>query len=119
MAAHVAGKDDVLVRAAPPLKETEDWRWFLRGEETQDVLGALRRHGRTGRPLGLPRFPERPENRPGRLLRRQKPARSPSEISKVSPQHQSELRSSVKPERSLHLGQRRFCVYSAYRPGAP
>jgi putative transposase len=59
MAAHVAGKDDVLVRAAPLVKETGDWRRFLRGKEAEDVLRSLRRHGRTGRPPGSPRFLER------------------------------------------------------------
>jgi hypothetical protein len=38
MAAHVAGKDDVLVRAAPLLNEIGDWRSFLRGEGTAQVL---------------------------------------------------------------------------------
>jgi hypothetical protein len=38
MAAHVAGKDDVLVQAAPLLKEIGDWRWLLRGEEAAHVL---------------------------------------------------------------------------------
>jgi len=77
MAAHVAGKDDVLVRAAPLVKEIEDWRGFLRGEEPEDDLGALRRHERTGRPLGSPRCLERPENRPRRVIRRQKPGPKP------------------------------------------
>jgi len=73
----MAGKEDVLVRAAPLLKEIKDWRWFLRGQEAADDLGALRRHGRTGRPPGSPRCLERIENRPRRLLRRQKPGLKP------------------------------------------
>jgi len=32
------GKDAVLVRAAPLLKEIEDWRRCLRGEEAREVL---------------------------------------------------------------------------------
>jgi putative transposase len=77
VAAHVTGKDDVLLRAAPPLKEIEYWPWFLRGEAAGDALEALRRHGRTGRPPGSPRCLERIENRPRRLLRRQKPGLKP------------------------------------------
>jgi putative transposase len=77
VAAHVAGKDDLLVRAAPLVKEIEDWRRCLRGEAAEDVLGALRRHGRTGRPLGSLRFLERPENRPRRVFRRPKPGPKP------------------------------------------
>jgi putative transposase len=77
MAAHVAGKEEVLVRAALLLKQIEDWRRFLRGEEAEEVLRALRRHERTGRPLGSPRILERLENRRGRLLRRHKPGPKP------------------------------------------
>ena len=62
MAAHVAGKEEVLVRAALLLKQIEDWRGFLRGEEAKDVLRALRRHGRTELPPGLPASPA--ETRP-------------------------------------------------------
>ena len=76
-AAHLAGKDDVLVLAAPILKEIQDWRRFLRGKEARDVRAPLRRHGRTGRPLGSPQFLERPENRPGRVFRRHKPGPKP------------------------------------------
>jgi len=43
MTAHLAGKEDVLVRAAPLIKETGDWRRFLRGQEAEDILRALRR----------------------------------------------------------------------------
>jgi putative transposase len=77
MAAHVAGKDDVLVQAAPLLKEIGDWRWLLRGEEAEDVHGALRRHERTGRPLGSPQFLEQPENRPRRVFLHPKPGPKP------------------------------------------
>jgi hypothetical protein len=73
----VTGKDNVLVREARRLKEIGDWQGFLRGEEAEDVLGALRRHGWTGRPPGSPRFLERPESRPGRLLRQHKPGPKP------------------------------------------
>ena len=67
----------LLTLANPFFKEIGDWRWLLRGEEAEDVLGALPRHGRTGRPLGSPRFLEWPENRLRRLLRGQKPGPKP------------------------------------------
>jgi putative transposase len=73
--AHLAGRDDRLVRVAPMLAMIDDWRGFLdsaiREEETQD----LRDHGRTGHPLGSAAFVERLEQAAGRLLRPRKPGR--------------------------------------------
>jgi hypothetical protein len=38
MTAHLAGKEDVLVRAAPLIKEIADWQGFLRGEGAEVVV---------------------------------------------------------------------------------
>jgi putative transposase len=71
--AHLAGEDDALVTAAPLLERVPDWRAFLAGGLEADALEALRRHTRTGRPLGSAAFLERLEARLGRRLRPGKP----------------------------------------------
>jgi len=73
-AAHVAGRDDGLVRVGPLLELAGEGRWeqFLgeqvRGEEWE----LLRRHERTGRPLGDEGFLARLESALARALRPQK-----------------------------------------------
>jgi len=42
--------------AAALAEEVSDWRRFLAAEEDEEDLALLRRHGRTGRPWGDPRF---------------------------------------------------------------
>jgi len=68
-AAHVAGKDDGLVRVGPLLKRAGDWREFLSAGLEADEAGRFRRHERTGRPLGQARFLERIEKTLGRVIR--------------------------------------------------
>jgi putative transposase len=51
-AAHVSGKEDRLTQAGPLLDMVNDWPRFLLEEEEQAELEELRRHARTGRPLG-------------------------------------------------------------------
>ena len=68
-AAHVAGRDDALVRVAPLLKACGDWREFLRSGLTDEEMESLRRHERSGRPLGSERFVARIERLVGRVLR--------------------------------------------------
>ena len=67
--AHFAGTDDGLVRTAPLLKRAGNWRAFLAQIPDEDTLDALRRHGRTGRPLGSARYLDRLEARLGRPVR--------------------------------------------------
>jgi hypothetical protein len=50
------------------------------GAMRDDKLEDLRKHGRTGRPLGSPAFLEPLERLVGRVFRRQQPARSPRRI---------------------------------------
>ena len=71
--AHLRGRDDALVRAAPLLAEVGDWRSFLREEPSAEQCELLRRHARTGRPLGSKRFLARLERALGRVLRPGKP----------------------------------------------
>jgi putative transposase len=75
--AHLAGKDDALVAVAPMLALAPDWRAFLAEGPGDDRLEALRRHARTGRPLGSERFIEGLEARLGRPLKAAKRGRKP------------------------------------------
>src|SRR6516225_1532474 len=51
-AAHLRGKDDVLVRVSPLLQLQPDWRRFLTRVIREEDLKTLRAHEHTGRPLG-------------------------------------------------------------------
>jgi putative transposase len=76
-AAHVAGHDDGLVRVAPLLKRVKDWREFLTEALEVDDAELLRRHERTGRPLGQPAFLDRIEKMLGRIVRPAQRGRKP------------------------------------------
>jgi len=74
--AHLKGTADVLVTGGGRLvAEVGNWRAFLRAKEDEATLEAIRRHGRTGRPLGDLRFLRRLEKRLGRSLVPGKPGR--------------------------------------------
>lgn len=77
--AHLAGADDGLVRAAPLLRRCPDWAALLREKDDPAILEDLRRHARTGRPLGDDAFVARLEKRLGRPLRPGKRGRKPKE----------------------------------------
>ena len=49
------------------------WAYYLALDVDEAESAALRRHERTGRPLGDPSFIERLENQLGRFLRKRKP----------------------------------------------
>ncbi len=76
-AAHVAGRDDGLVRVAPMLKRVKDWRQYLAEALEADEAELLRRHERTGRPLGAAAFLTRIEQTLGRNVRPAKAGRKP------------------------------------------
>ena len=67
--AHLAGRDDGLVKAGALLSRAGDWSAFLRQEPPADVSDQLRIHANTGRPLGSEAFLTEVENRLGRVLR--------------------------------------------------
>jgi len=71
-AAHVAGQDDQLVKVAPLLEMIPDWCAFLKSAMPEEELRDIRRHARTGRPLGDESFLARLEAMVGRLLQSQK-----------------------------------------------
>lgn len=54
--AHIRGRDDMLVRVAPMLERISDWQGFLQSAHQEAELEKLRRHARTGRPLGSDDF---------------------------------------------------------------
>ena len=77
--AHVAGRDDCLVKVTPLLAMIGDWRAFLDSAQPEEELRKLRSHTRTGRPLGGEAFLDRVEAIVGRLLRPQKGGRPKKE----------------------------------------
>ena len=74
-AAHLAGKDDVLVKAAPLLKLEPHWRRHLSADADEETIRRFHRHETTGRPAGSERFLKRLERIVGRFLRPQRPGR--------------------------------------------
>ena len=71
--AHLAGRDAGALSVRPLLDGVGDWRAFLDGGLGEEALEALRRHERTGRPLGSTAFVERLERMLGRSLKKRKP----------------------------------------------
>ncbi len=70
--AHLAGEDDQLVKVAPLLELAGNWKGFLDGG-TEEDRDRIRKHERTGRPLGTESFVEGLEHTLARALKRQKP----------------------------------------------
>lgn len=82
-AAHLAGRDDALVKAAPLLELFGgDWGEFLSKPVPKSVRDSLQRCERTGRPLGGETFIARLEAMLGRVLRPRKPGRKPKKKEK-------------------------------------
>ncbi len=67
--AHLARRDDELVRVQPMLDRVGDWQDFLAHDPGRATLQALRKHTQTGRPLGDETFLNRLERLTGRVLR--------------------------------------------------
>ncbi len=78
LAPRKAGRDDALVRVAPLLRRAPDWRAHLAEELEDEHLAALRRHARTGRPLGAAAWVKRLEKRLDRPLAPRKAGRKPT-----------------------------------------
>jgi putative transposase len=74
-AAHLAGRDDELVKVEPLLEMVGNWRALLLGGVSEEEIGRLRRHEKTGRPLGSDGFVGKLGTALGRILQRQKPGR--------------------------------------------
>lgn len=71
--AHAKGMDDALVKTAPLQARVHDWRLFVQEPVSERQMENLRRHERTGRPLGDDPFIEQLESTIGRDLRKKKP----------------------------------------------
>lgn len=69
---HMAGADDQLVKVAPLLEMVGDWKLFL-SAATDEEMEKIRRHERTGRPLGSDGFVNQLESALDRMLTRGKP----------------------------------------------
>ena len=76
--AHVQGEDDVLVKVGPLAEMIPDWRELLAHDLSPDEYETLRRHERSGRPLGSEDFLSRLKKMTVRLLKRQNLARRKS-----------------------------------------
>ena len=71
--AHLAGRGDPLLKGRPLLALVDDWERFLGLDLGEDEVHALRRHFKTGRPLGSEGLCLKLETSLNRILRRQKP----------------------------------------------
>jgi len=75
--AHLSGRNDGLVEPRALIERFGEWRTFLSVDLSRDSIAEIRRHERTGRPLGDASFLERLETTVGRRLRRHKPGPPP------------------------------------------
>ena len=73
--AHVKGKDDRLVKAKPLVEMVDGWDAYL--HESDETWDSIRRHERTGRPLGSPKFVAGLEKITGRELAKRPPGPKP------------------------------------------
>ena len=62
-------EDDNLAKGSPLLEIVHAWREFLSLAVLENEIEELRRHKRTGRPLGSDRFVEKLEDELSRVLR--------------------------------------------------
>lgn len=74
--AHILGMDDkVLSGRGRKVMAMGDWGAFLRQPDDEDVMKKLRKHARTGRPLGSDAFIEKLEYLTHRIIKKNKPGR--------------------------------------------
>jgi putative transposase len=73
--AHVYKTKDLLLSDNFVIKEIEDWKAFLAGEDKEQDIKLFKKHARVGRPLGQEGFIESLEKVTGRILIPRKPGR--------------------------------------------
>ena len=73
--AHLHKEPDLLLDRSPLLDSIADWSAYLKGCSSEESLEQLRRHTRTGRPLGDDDFIDNAELLTGRDLRPRRPGR--------------------------------------------
>lgn len=71
--AHLRGEDDILVKVNPLLDINPGWSELLLSQSSEEESEILRRHERSGRPLGSEAFLDRLESLTSRILKKQKP----------------------------------------------
>ena len=74
-AAHISGTGNHLVKVNPLVEMVGNWRDFLLTGVSKEEIERIRRHEKTGRPLGDDGFVGRLEEVLGRILKRHKPGR--------------------------------------------
>jgi len=79
--AHLAGRDDGLVRVVPPIEDVGRLADLMTADTDVSLFAALRDAEDTGRPLRSEEFVTELERLTGRRLRLQKPGRKPNEQS--------------------------------------
>ncbi|MBS3810061.1 MAG: transposase [Desulfobacterales bacterium] len=75
--AHLSNQDDELVKAAPLLNIIQNWERFLASGMPAEDEDGIKRHSKTGRPLGDDLFLETIEKLSGREVRPRKPGPKP------------------------------------------
>ena len=73
--AHLCGRDDSLVKVEPLLAMIPNWRAFLDSACPEGEIDEIRKHARTGRPLGDEAFLDRLEGILGRVVKPKKGGR--------------------------------------------
>lgn len=71
--AHLRGQDDSIVTVGPMLERISDWSSYLETQGSEQHLDEIRKHARTGRPIGNRDFVKRLEQLTGRRLNKCKP----------------------------------------------
>ncbi len=71
--AHIQGQDDCLVQVSAMLDRVGDWGVYLAQDDSSNGLETLRKHSRTGRPLGHEAFIEMAEKVTSRTLKPSRP----------------------------------------------
>lgn len=73
MTSHFAGLDDELIEVSSILEIVGDWRHHLTRKRQEETIDCLRRHERTGRPMGDGEFMGKLVRNLNRPVRRRKP----------------------------------------------
>jgi putative transposase len=73
--AHLDSNDDELVSVMPMLERFPNWAAYLGDRQSNTILRKVRKHTKTGRPLGSGKFIETLESITGRSLKPLKPGR--------------------------------------------
>ncbi|MDQ6951339.1 MAG: hypothetical protein Q9M26_06720, partial [Mariprofundales bacterium] len=77
--AHLAGRDDKLVKVSPMLDRVASWQAYLESDLDDATMHALRMYSKTGRPLGDDSFVDQLESKLGKVLRPLKQGRKCAE----------------------------------------